>query len=104
MKKKSTNPSVECIYESMFMALDEYRDRHNDQGPAQITVTLPVYEQLMRTTFMRYRPNCAEFCNIPVVVAAGDGYHIHLAEPAIPLYEPTKNGPAIFMPEKEGVV
>lgn len=100
--KKNTGPSVQCIYESIFMALDEYMDRHNGQGPAQITVTLPVYAQLMRTTFMNYRHGCAKFCNIPVVVAGGDGYHIHLAEPEIPLYEPTKDGPAIVMPEKEG--
>lgn len=100
--KKNTKPSVQCIYESIFMALDEYGDRHNDQGPAQITVTLPVYEALMSTTFMRYSREKAEFCGIQVVVAGGDGYHIHLAEPEIPLYEPTKNGPAIVMPETEG--
>ena len=98
MAIKTAGPSVKSIYESIFAALDEYEQRHNNQGPAQITVSRPVYSALMITRYLYYDGTRPMFCNIPVVVTDCGGYHIHLAEPEIQIYDIPEYVPKLQLP------
>lgn len=96
MIPKNAEITPQGIYESIFIALDEYQDRHNGQGPTQITITVRVLELLMQTTFLRYTAHEIAFCGIPVVVTPYPGYHVHLAEPCIQFYEPAPKEPIVL--------
>ena len=98
MEKNDNQPTVRDIYESIFLAIDEYMDRHNGHGPARIIITVPVYVALDTTTFVNVGPRNKRFCNIPVVVEAGQGYHIHLAEPEIQIHQFPEPVPQIVLP------
>lgn len=72
---------------SIKLAVHEYRARHDGAGPALISVTPLVYKALL--PYVYYEPTHGQktIFDIPTVVEPGEGYHIHLSEPEIPLYD-----------------
>lgn len=91
-------PSADSLCFSIRAAVLEYKDRHNGEFPAQITMTLRVYDKLIKSVTVRYDAELLTMFGIPVAVIPGDGYNVRLAEPDIPIREIQKYVPQIVLP------
>lgn len=91
-------PSADSLCFSIRAAILEYRHRHNGEFPAQITMTLRVYDKLIKSVTVRYGAELLTIFGIPVAVIPGDGYNVRLAEPDIPIREIQKYEQQIVLP------
>lgn len=98
MKKTEPRPTPSSLCRSINMAIHEYAARHNGERPEQITMTLPVYTRIMQSVTVCHRTGMTMAFGIPIVVTAGEGYHVHLAGPDIPLYEIPGDFRQVYLP------
>jgi hypothetical protein len=106
MAIKTTCPSPDSLVFSIGAAIAEYRSRHNGKSPAYIVASMLAYTAIISGRTVRVKRGTlagvsvpvVELFGIPVTTTTDPGYHIHLAETEIPIYEIPKEEPQVVLP------
>lgn len=74
------------IHESIYVAIQDYMERHNWEPPAKIVMSENAFTAALRQDLIDSMSFPETYYGIPLRITSESGIHIHLCEPSIKLF------------------
>lgn len=74
------------MHESLYVAIQDYMERHNWKPPAKIVMSESAFVAALRQDLIDSMSFPETYRGIPLSITSESGIHIHLCEPAIHLF------------------
>ena len=82
------------MHESIYIAIQDYKERHNSEKPAKIVMSKNAFMKALNRDIIDFRSFPETYMGIPLSITFEGGVHIHLCEPDIHLF-PEENANTI---------